>query len=130
MIRAIEHIAIAAKDTAALARWYCDTLGFRAVVEGGPQGTWFVGPPEGQALVEIVPATEQPRADRGRNDAGWSHLAFTVNDFDTVCDALRAKGVTFAGSPTGAPGERQLAFFYDLEGNVLQLVQRPQPLGS
>ena len=80
--------------------------------------------------MEIVPATEQPRADRGRNDAGWSHLAFTVNDFDTVCDALRAKGVTFAGSPTGAPGERQLAFFYDLEGNVLQLVQRPQPLGS
>src|SRR4051794_40821509 len=103
MIRAVEHIAIAAKDTGTLARWYCDTLGFRVVVEGGPQGTWFVGPPEGEALVEIVRATEVPRAQRDRNDAGWSHLAFTVTDFDAVVDSLQAKGVQFIGdvSPPG-----------------------------
>jgi glyoxylase I family protein len=129
MIRSIEHIAIAAKDTAALARWYCDTLGFRVVVEGGPQGTWFVGPPEGEALVEIVRATTAPRTERDRNDAGWSHLAFTVADFDAVVASLTAKGVRFIGDVTGAPGERRLAFFPDGEGNVLQLVQRPQPLG-
>jgi glyoxylase I family protein len=130
MIRSIEHIAIAAKDTAALARWYCDALGFRAVVDGGPGGTWFVGPPEGAAVVEIVPATAAPRAERDRNDVGWSHLAFTVSDFDDVVDRLRSRGVTFTGAPSGAPGERRLAFFLDLEGNVLQLVQRTQPLGS
>ncbi len=128
MIRAIEHVAIAAQDTAALARWYCDTLGFKVVVEGGPQGTWFIGPPEGEALVEIVRATTAPRAERDRNDAGWSHLAFTVSDFDAVVDSLRAKGVQFTGTITGAPGERRLAFFPDSEGNVLQLVSRPQPL--
>jgi catechol 2,3-dioxygenase-like lactoylglutathione lyase family enzyme len=80
--------------------------------------------------VEIVPATEAPRAERDRNDAGWSHLAFTVSDFDALVERLRAKGVEFAGAPSGAPGERRLAFFLDLEGNVLQLVQRVQPLGS
>jgi catechol 2,3-dioxygenase-like lactoylglutathione lyase family enzyme len=130
MIRAIEHIAIAAKETGALARWYCDTLGFRAVVDGGAHGTWFVGPPEGAALVEIVPATDAPRAERDRNDAGWSHLAFTVSDFDAVVGDLKARGVTFTTEPSGVPGERRLAFFLDLEGNTLQLVQRPQPLGS
>jgi catechol 2,3-dioxygenase-like lactoylglutathione lyase family enzyme len=130
MIRAVEHIAIAAQDTGGLARWYCDTLGFRAVVEGGPQGTWFVGPPESEAIVEIVPATSAPRVARERNDPGWSHLAFTVSDFDAVCDSLRAKGVTFTDPPRGGPGENRLAFFLDLEGNVLQLVQRPRPLGS
>jgi glyoxylase I family protein len=130
MIRAIEHVAIAARDTAALARWYCDTLGFRAVVDGGPGGIWFVGPPEGAALVEIVPATAAPRAERERNDPGWSHLAFTVSDFDAVVDSLTARGVAFTGAPSGAPGQRRLAFFLDLEGNVLQLVQRPSPLGS
>ncbi|MGH2355761.1 MAG: VOC family protein [Chloroflexota bacterium] len=130
MIQSIEHIAIAAKDTGALARWYCDTLGFRAVVDGGPQGTWFVGPPEGAALVEIVPATDGPRAERDRNDAGWSHLAFTVSDFDAVVSSLKSKGVTFVGEPGGLPGERRLAFLLDREGNVLQLVQRPRPLGS
>src|SRR5262245_58973500 len=61
MIRAIEHIAIAAADTAGLARWYRDVLGFRVVVEGTPGGIWFVGPPEGAAVVEIVPANEAPR---------------------------------------------------------------------
>src|SRR5438270_5059599 len=129
MIRAIEHIAIAAKDTAALARWYCDTLGFHAVVDGG-RGTWFVGPPDGQALIEIVVATDAPRAERHRNDAGWSHLAFTVADFDATVEALRAKGVTFTGEPSGIPGQQRLAFFLDLEGNVLQIVDRPKPLGT
>jgi glyoxylase I family protein len=130
MIRAIEHMAIAAKDTEGLARWYCDTLGFRVVVAGGSGTIWFVGPPEGEAVVEIVPAADAPRPDRGRNDAGWSHLAFTVSDFDAACADLRAKGVAFDGEPIGAPGERRLAFFFDLEGNVLQLVQRPRPLGG
>jgi glyoxylase I family protein len=130
MIRAIEHIAFAARDTGALARWYCETLGFSVVVEGGSGGIWFIRPPEGEALVEIVPATDAPRAARERNDAGLSHLAFTVTDFDAACDELKAKGVVFDGEPTGAPGERRLAFFFDLEGNALQLAHRPQPLGQ
>ena len=130
MIRSVEHMAIAAKDTAALAGWYRDTLGFRVVVEGGHQGTWFVGPLEDEALVEIVPATAAPRTERDRNDPGWSHLAFTVTEFDAVVASLQAKGVQFIGDIIGTPGERRLAFFPDLEGNVLQLVQRPQPLGS
>ncbi len=136
MIRAIEHIAIAAKDTAGLARWYRDTLGFRVVVAGqtgtdGKQGTWFVGPAEGEAVVEIVPANETARTEHGLNDAGFRHLAFTVTDFDAVVESLRSKNVTFTGAMQGgAPGERRLAFFLDGEGNVLQLVQRPQPLGT
>ena len=129
MIRSVEHMAIAAKDTAGLARWYVDTLGFQVVVDGGPNGTWFVGPPEGEALVEIVRATETPRHDREQNDPGWSHLAFTVTDFDAVVKSLKDKGVQFSGSmPMGNPGERRLAFFPDGEGNLLQIVQRPTPL--
>jgi glyoxylase I family protein len=138
MIRSIEHVAIAAKNTEALARWYCDTLGFTVVVagrargtgQGLDQGTWFVGPPEGGAVVEIIPANDTPRTDHEPSDAGMRHLAFTVTDFDAVCDSLKAKGVTFTGNMMGAAGERRLAFFLDPEGNILQLVFRPQPLGS
>ena len=81
-------------------------------------------------MVDIVTDTAAPRAERDRNDAGWSHLAFTVSDFDADVDRLRSRGVTFSGAPSGAPGERRLAFFLDPEGNVLQLVQRLQPLDS
>ena len=138
MIRAIEHFAIAAKDTAALAHWYCDTLGLRVLVEGKPrgtgrgldQGTWFVTPPEGGAVVEIVPANDAPRTDHAPDDAGMRHLAFSVDDFEATCAALRDKGVQFTGNVVGKPGERQLAFIVDPEGNLLQLVYRPRPLGS
>jgi glyoxylase I family protein len=129
MIRGIEHMAIAAKDTARLARWYCDTLGFHVVVDGG-QGSWFVGPPEGDAVVEIIRANDAQRHERQRNDPGWSHLAFTVTDFDATIRMLREKGVTFTGEPTGGMGEQRLAFFLDMDGNVLQIVDRPKPLGS
>ena len=80
MIRSIEHVAIAAKNTEALARWYCDTLGFTVVVAGRPrgtglgldQGTWFVGPPEGDvrkvalacgAAGEFMPDAARMKAD-------------------------------------------------------------------
>ena len=128
MIRSIEHMAIAATDTAALARWYVDTLGFRIVVDGGESGTYFVGPPEGAALVEIIKASGSPRHERARNDPGWSHLAFTVTDFDTAIEDLTAKGVTFTNAPSMSGGGDRLAFFLDGDGNVLQIVSRPQPL--
>src|SRR5687768_9832277 len=95
MIRSVEHMAIAAKETGALARWYIDTLGFRPVVDGGPTGTWFIGPPEGAALIEIIAASAAPAQERARNDPGWSHLAFTVSDFDATVEDLKAKGVVF-----------------------------------
>ena len=128
--KSVEHMAIAAKDTAGLAKWYLDTLGFRTIVDGGPKGIWFVGPPEGEALIEIVPATEAQRVAREQNDPGWSHLAFTVTDFDDVVGMLRSKGIEFTGNAAnmGKPGERRIAFFPDGEGNILQIVQRPQPL--
>ncbi len=51
-------------------------------------------------------------------------------DFPAVVADLRAKGVTFTGnmSTASAPGERSICFFLDGEENVLQLVERPQPL--
>lgn len=133
MIRAVEHIAIVARDTEALARWYRDTLGFRVVVAGKGQSTWFVGPPTG-AVIEILPAGdaagEAPLAPYAQNEPGLRHLAFTVDDFDATCAALKAEGVEFVGEMIGSPGGRRLAFIADPEGNLLQLVYRPQPLGS
>jgi catechol 2,3-dioxygenase-like lactoylglutathione lyase family enzyme len=128
MIRSIEHMAIAAKQTGALAQWYIDTLGFRVVVDGGPTGTWFIGPPEGESLIEIIKATDAPPHERARNDPGWSHLAFTVEDFDKAIEDLTAKGVTFTNPPSMSGGGDRLAFFLDGDGNVLQIVSRPQPL--
>ena len=128
VIKSIEHMAIASTNTKSLAHWYVSTLGFRIVVDGGENGTYFVGPPEGAALVEIITATTAPRHERARNDPGWSHLAFTVTDFDQAIEDLTAKGVTFTNAPSMSGGGDRLAFFLDGDGNVLQIVSRPKPL--
>ena len=130
MIGSIEHMAIAAKDTAGLAAWYCDKLGFEVVIDGGPGGIWFVGPPGGGASIELIPATEAPRAERARNDAGWSHLAFTVADFEAARRTLADRGISFVGEPRQLGGGGWIAFFPDGEGNILQVVQRPKRSAS
>jgi catechol 2,3-dioxygenase-like lactoylglutathione lyase family enzyme len=128
MFGSVEHMAIAAKDTAGLARWYVDTLGFEVVTDGGPKGIWFIGPPGTGATIEIIPASEAPMAERARNDPGWSHLAFTVADFQATHRALVEKGIQFQGEPRQQGDGSWIAFFPDRDGNILQIVQRPKPL--
>jgi glyoxylase I family protein len=128
VIGSVEHVAIAATDTAGLAGWYVDNLGFEVVTDGGPRGIWFIGPPGGGATIEIIPASEAPRAERARNDAGWSHLAFTVADFEAARRALAQKGIAFQGEPRQLDDGGWIGFFPDGEGNVLQIVQRARPL--
>jgi catechol 2,3-dioxygenase-like lactoylglutathione lyase family enzyme len=128
VIGSVEHMAIAAKDTAGLARWYVENLGFEVVVDGGSKGIWFVGPPGQGATLEIIPASDAARGTRARNDAGWSHLAFTVADVKAAYEALKAKGITFTAEPREQAGGSWLAFFADGEGNDLQIIQRAKPL--
>jgi catechol 2,3-dioxygenase-like lactoylglutathione lyase family enzyme len=128
MIGSVEHMAIAAKSTSGLARWYVDNLGFEVVTDGGPTGIWFIGPAGSGATIELIPASEAQRVERARNDAGWSHLAFTVADFPAVQKQLQAKGIQFQGEPRALDGGGWIGFFPDGEGNILQIVQRPKPL--
>ena len=52
MIDGIEHIAICARDTKALADWYVQTFDFKVVLDNGA-GTYFVKAPGG-AVFEIM----------------------------------------------------------------------------
>ena len=52
-----------------------------------------------------------------------------MSDFDDTVEDLKAKGVVFTDvSAMQASGSR-LAFVLDRDGNVLQIVSRPKPLG-
>jgi glyoxylase I family protein len=127
MIGSVEHMAIAAQDTAKLARWYVDNMGFEVVTDGGPGGIWFIGPKGTGATIELIPASQAARGERARNDPGWSHLAFTVDDFAAAQRELESKGIKFQDTRE-MPNGGKIGFFPDGEGNVLQIVQRPKPL--
>jgi glyoxylase I family protein len=117
----IEHLAIAASDPAALARWYCETLGFQEAARFESDRTYFVRLPSG-GMLEIIPSSTAPAVREGKH--GFDHLAISVDDFESSYRDLQMKGIHFTGPVRGVQGENQIVFFQDPEGNLLQLVHR------
>lgn len=127
MIKGIEHIGIAARDTTALADWYCETLGFRIVSRSDDTPpSYFVAAPNG-TMLEIISANQAPQAEHDPRDPGIRHIAIAVDDFEGTVAELKGKGVTFTGEVIDLPGGGNVVFFTDAEGNLLHLVHRPEP---
>jgi glyoxylase I family protein len=130
MINSVEHIAIAANDPGALARWYCDTLGFTLVVASEDSKTYFVKLPNG-GMLEIIAVDPAAQGASATHTVGLHHLALSVDDFAHAAQTLQAQGIHFIGpAHRSEDGNTQFDFFRDPEGNRLQLVQRARPLGS
>lgn len=126
MYAGIEHTAIAARDTTALCHWYCETFGFHVAYDNKKTPpTYFVK--LGTGLLELIPAGEAARAERESADPGLSHFAVSVEDFDAAVQDLTGKGVTLE-NVREASGGVKVGFLKDPEGNLLQIIYRPNPL--
>ena len=127
MYNGLEHIAICAEDTEALANWYVDTFGYEICYRGSKTpATFFVKQPGG-SMLEIMGA-KGPRPQRADADGGLAHLAIAVTDFDAAYADLQAKGVNFTSEPKEASGGIKVVFFTDPEGNLIQAIYRPNAL--
>ncbi len=127
MFQGIEHLAISSPNPQKLAQWYADNLGFRINFEYA--GNYFVRAANG-AMVEIIPANNSlaaPQVIANNKDAGFRHLAIAVEEFDAAVEDLKAKGVQMVGEPFETQGNR-LAFFNDVDGNLVHLIKREKPL--
>ncbi|MFH1008211.1 MAG: VOC family protein [Candidatus Latescibacterota bacterium] len=128
MFLGIEHVAIAAQDTDALSKWYCDVLDFTVAYKNAKTpATYFVRGASG-SMIEIIPAGEACPVLHDEKDPGLRHLAISVDDFDAAYADLQAKGVSFTSGPKEASGGVKLVFFTDSEGNLLHLIYRPNAL--
>ena len=127
MIRSIEHIAIVAADSGTLARWYCDILGFETILENDESQTYFLRLPGG-GILEFLPSNDWAPAVCAADDAGIRHIALKVDDFDSACRTLEERGAAFVGPYRETPAGTRFNFVADPEGNLLQIVYRPEPL--
>ena len=118
----VDHPAIAADDVEALAKWYCDVLGYKVFFKT-EKPIYIVEAPDG-TYIEIMPKDETLRPERAICTPGWSHLALRVCDLDAAIAALDGHGVEWAGLEFEAVGGGRIRNFTDPEGNVLQIVQR------
>ena len=123
MFNGIEHSAIASPDPQRLAEWYRDVLEFRIVRIKGNK-VFLRG--RNNSLLEIIPSVGDRKPAR-RTDPGICHLAIEVDNFDAALAALETANVNLLSEPRPGPGNR-MVFFEDVDGNVLHLIFRQQPM--
>jgi glyoxylase I family protein len=122
MFTGIEHTAIATPNPEALAQWYEKYLGFPIVHRYG--GNVFVKAADG-TMLELIPSIGEPVKTEIKTP-GIRHLAIKVEDFDAGVQALERQGIEIFDRIEG--GANRLAFFRDLEGNILHLIYREKSL--
>lgn len=127
MYSGIEHFAVAAKDTAKLSHWYRDLLGFTVAYDNKKEPpTFFVRLGAG-SMLELIPASEAARQARRTNEPGMSHFAVSVGNFEAAQADLKAKGIELRDVREASRGVK-VGYFDDPEGNLVQIIYRPEPL--
>ena len=127
-----DHVHFRSPDPDATARFFETMFGAEAKRDIYPPGTLYPGQMRvtltlgGQKLLIAPPhPQEETAAAPGFPHYGLEHIGLTVDDVDTACEELRAKGAEIAIGPlTRSPGLR-LAFIRGPEGIMVELVQRP-----
>ena len=119
----IDHPAVAADDVEALSDWYCNVLGYERWFLH-PKLVWMLKAPD-DTLLEIMPKDDTLRHSRTTWTPGWSHLALRVSDIESAITYLEQFNVRWGGDLTNAIGGGRVRNFFDPEGNMLQLLERP-----
>ena len=144
MIHGIHHTCITVSDLDRSVVFYRDLLGLELVMteeseRSGDDRSKALGVPKAKVklailragddqveLIEYVTAKGRPY-DRHNNDAGAMHIAFQVQDIDTVYRRLVDHGVRFTSPPVTIPaGPMQgwrWTYFYDPDGVSLEIIQ-------
>jgi glyoxylase I family protein len=121
----LEHIGLAARDTAALRAWYLRVLGAREAFCNRETPPAFLLVLPGGSLLEIYPADASIPSAPDNKLAGWRHLALAVDSIESARGELLSRGVQFEDPVKPAGGGGRVLFFRDPEGNLLHLVERP-----
>jgi len=124
VIKTIEHVGIYALDSKLLAEWYVDVLGFEIVV--AKNGNYFIKAND-NSMLEICVAKENV-GRFGDKASGIRHIALEVEDFECAVEKLLSARVEIVIEPKISDTGVKTFFFEDPEGNVLHLINRPNPL--
>src|SRR3954447_12351266 len=125
----VEHVAWQVHDPVAVARWYCEVLGFRVLrkVDQVPF-THFLADAAGRVVVEIYHNPAAKVLDYPSMHPLQLHLAFAVDDPAATRDALLRAGATIAEDITVTPAGDTLVMMRDPFGFAIQFCKRAIPM--
>jgi len=127
----LEHIGYLVNDPVAVARWYCDHLGFRIARQmSHSPWTHFLVDGSGQMMLEIYNNPKAKVPDYASFDPLVLHLAFAVEQVESTREHLIAAGAQAEGEITVTAAGDQLAMLRDPWGFAIQLAKRAIPLGG
>lgn len=138
----VRHAGIVVHDLEVMLAFYCGALGLTQVSradETGPFIESLLALPgarlttvklrgdNGPTLVELLKfhtPDEPERRSLSVNTPGPTHVAFTVDDLESLYARLATTGIRFNAPPLpSADGRAKVAYCRDPEGNYLELVE-------
>ena len=128
MVRGVEHIALCAEDAPALIAWYQRMFKVDMIKEG-EAGPFFLKFPDGFLIELVETAGEIPPVPKDK-EKGFRHIALTVVALEQMVEALKNEGVDVVDDFKTVPNGTKLFLLRDIEGNLIQLVERKIPLIS
>ena len=141
MIRSVRHTGIVVRDLEKSTEFYC-ALGFvkdnQAIEEGnfidtvvGLQNTkleWVkLKAPDGY-LLELLQYHSHPESteitQQKSNKLGCSHMAFSVDNIDRICEKIKQLGGCIVNPPALTNDKKiKVAYCHDLEGVLMEIVE-------
>jgi lactoylglutathione lyase len=120
-VKGTHHIALHTRNFAEMEKFYTDTLGFSVVRRWDEIGFVFID--LGSTTLELIKRPEGPPPNSPPGP--FEHLALHVEDIDAAFAELVAKGVRIKSEPRDFK-ELRYCFFYDLDGNSIELIEEPR----
>jgi catechol 2,3-dioxygenase-like lactoylglutathione lyase family enzyme len=112
------HVALRTPNFAAMEAFYTQTLGFPVTKRWDDVTIIFID--IGSTTIELI-GRDNVTAESNPT-GGWDHVALHVANVDEAFAELQAKGVRIRSEPKDFKDVR-IAFFFDPDGNVLELVE-------
>lgn len=125
----LEHVGLNVADPIKMAQWYVENLGMKVLREGPPPANArFLADSGGNMMLEVYRNPPDAVPNYAAMDPLLLHVAFMVDDVDTVRQKLLAAGATPAGEVTTTPAGDKLAMLRDPWGLAIQLLRRADPM--
>ncbi|HEV3057506.1 MAG TPA: VOC family protein [Vicinamibacterales bacterium] len=122
----LRHLAINARDLAAMKRFYVDLLGFTVEWEPDPDNVYLSSGIDNLALHRAEGLVAGARS-------ALDHLGLIVrspDDVDRWASFLESRGVTIEAKPRTHRDGARSCYFSDPDGNTIQIIHHPPISGK
>lgn len=124
-----EHLGLNVRDPVGAAQWYVEHLGMKLLREGPPPANArFLADRGGHMMLELYTNPPDAVPDYSLMDPLLLHVAFMVEDVDSVRARLINAGAMPVGEVISTPEGDRIAVVRDPWGLALQFVKRAKPM--